>query len=88
MLLAQPDQVFFPDHRLSSCVDIHIDSQFFSLTYDIVDLIIGKVQFVAVFRSPAAGAVKVAGAGGIQQDGPGNIAAVFLSALFLFGPSD
>ena len=87
MLLAQPDQIFFPDHRFSACINVHIDAQFFPLTDNIVNLIVAEVQFISIFCCPAAGAVKVAGAGRVQKDCPWNIAAVFLPAFFLFWPS-
>ena len=88
MLFTEPDEVLFPHQRLTAGVDIHIDAQIFPLADNVVDLVKGQVQLVAVLCCPAAGAVEVAGGGGVQQNSPGDIAAVLLSHLFLLGPAD
>ena len=36
------------------------------------------IQLIAVLRRPAAGAVEIAGTGGIHQDRPGDIAVILL----------
>jgi hypothetical protein len=46
-----------------------------------VQLIQGEVELVAVFRGPAAGAVEIAGGGGVHQNGPGHVAAVLGAQL-------
>ena len=45
--------------------------------YDFIHDIVGQVQGVTIFGSPAADAVQVAGAGRVEEDGPGNIAVIF-----------
>ena len=87
MLLTKADQVFFAHQRFSSCVYVQVNTQLFALLYNIVDLIIGQIQFIAIFRSPTPGTVQIAGAGGIQQNRPGDIAAVFLTAFLLRLPA-
>ena len=88
MLLAQPDDVLLANQRLATGVDIHVDAQRLALTDDVIDFLIGQVQLVAIFRGPATGTVQVAGRGGVQQDGPGNIAVELLPCLFLDRPAD
>ena len=81
MLLAQTDQVFLAHHGLPAGVDVHIDSQLFSLPDNIVNLIVAEIQLVAVLRRPASRTVEIAGAGGIHQDQPGDIALMFHTHL-------
>ena len=50
---------------------------FFALAYDFIHDVVGQVQGVTIFGSPAADAVQVAGAGRVEEDGPGNIAVIF-----------
>ncbi len=88
MLLAQTDDIRLPHQRLSTGVDVHVYAHFLALADNVVDLVKGQVQPVAIFRRPAAGAVQVAGAGGIQQDSPGNIAVIFFLQLLLNRPAD
>ena len=52
-------------------------ADFFPLAYDFVHDFIRQVQRVAVFRSPAADAVQVAGTRRVEEDGPGDVAVVF-----------
>ena len=87
MLLAQTNDILLPYQRFTAGIDIHVDSEFFSLTDDIIDLLKGKIQLVAVFRSPASGAVKVTCGSGIQQDCPRDVAVVLLTKLFLNLPA-
>ena len=88
MLFAQPDQITLADKGLSPGVDVHIDAQLFALTDNVVDLIKAQIQLVAVFRRPAAGTVEVAGRGRVQQDGPGNVAAILPPRLLLGAPAN
>ena len=88
VLFAKADQVLLAHQRLAAGVDVHVDAQFLPLLDDAVDLLVGQVQLVAVLSGPAAGAVEVAGTGGVQKNGPWNIAAIFLAALLLLGPSN
>ncbi len=88
MLLAQGDQVLFADQWLAAGVDVHVDPKGLALLDDGVDLVKGQVQLVAVLSRPAAGAVEIAGAGGVQKDGPGDVAVVLRPELLLDGPAD
>ena len=85
MFFANSDQVVLADERLAAGVDVHVDSQFLALLDNAVDLLVGQVQLVAVFRGPAAGAVQVAGGGGVQQDRPGDVAVLLRLDLVLRG---
>ena len=87
MLLAQTDDVLLPDKRLAAGVDVHVDSELFPLTDEIVDLLEGEVQLVAVLCRPASGAVKIAGGSGIQQHRPWDVAVVLLTQILLDLPS-
>jgi hypothetical protein len=55
---------------------------------DAVDLVIAQIQLVAVLGGPAAGAVEVAGGGGVQQNGPGHVAVVLVADFVLLVPAD
>ena len=88
MFLADADQVLLPHQRLTAGIDVHVDSQFFALLDDAVDLLKGQVQLVAVLSSPAASAVEVAGRGGVEKNGPGNVAVILFAVLFLLRPAD
>ncbi len=83
MHLAELEEVSLAHRGLAAGVDVHIGAQLLALADDGVDGLQGEVQPVAVLRSPAAGTVEVAGGGGVEQDGPGDVAAVFLLHLVL-----
>ena len=87
MLLTQADDVGLAHHGLAAGVDVHVNAHFLALADDVVALIVGQVELVAVLRRPAAGAVQVAGGGRVQEDGPGDVAAVFFAVLLLNGPA-
>ena len=87
VLLAQGDQVLLAHQRLAAGVDVQVDAQLLALSNDGVNLIKGQVELVAVLRRPTAGAMQITGGGGIQQDGPGNVAAVLLAQFLLLGPA-
>ena len=87
MLLTQRDDVLLAHQGLAAGVNVQIDAKLLALGDDGVDLVKGQIELIAVLRRPAAGAVQVAGRGGVQQDGPGNIAVVFLAQLLLLGPA-
>ena len=88
MLFAETDQVFFAYKRFAACIDIHIYTKFFSLGDDIVNFIVGQVQFMAIFCSPAAGTVQIAGRSRIKKDCPWNITVIFCTKLFFLWPAD
>ena len=65
-----------------------MDAEFFALADDRIDILEAQIELVAVIGSPASGAVQIAGAGGVEQDGPGNVAAVFAACLLLLRPCE
>lgn len=72
------DDIFLPHQWLSTGKQIDVCTEFNSLIDDIVHLFIGQVHVVSILCRPAAGAFQVACTGGIQEDGPGDIAVIFL----------
>ena len=78
VLFTQANQIGLAYQRLTAGVDINVGSQLFALADDAVQLFIAEVQFVAVFRRPAAGAAEIAGRGRIHQDRPGDVALVLI----------
>ena len=78
VLFTQSNQIGLAYQRLTAGVDINVGSQLFALADDAVQLFIAEVQFVAVFRRPAAGAAEIAGRGRIHQDRPGDVALVLI----------
>ena len=88
VLFAQPDDVGFTHQRLAAGVNVHIHAHILALADNVVDLVEAEIQLVAIFRCPAAGAVQIAGGGGVQQDRPGNVAVVFFFQFLLLGPAD
>ncbi len=87
VLLAQANEILLPHHRLAAGVNVQIYAQLLALLNDIVDLVKGQVQLVAVLGGPAAGTVQVTGRGGVQQNGPGAVAAIFFPYLLLALPA-
>ena len=72
------DDIFLPHQWLSTGKQIDVCTEFNSLIDDIVHLFIGQVHVVSILCRPAAGAFQIACTGGIQEDGPGDIAVIFL----------
>ncbi len=87
VLVADGHKVLLAHQRFAAGVDVHVATEFLALADDRIDLIEAQVELVAVFAGPAADAVLVAGAGGIEQDGPRDVALVFLAHLDLLFPS-
>ena len=81
--LAEADDVILADQRLTAGIDVHEGAHGGALPDDRVQGVVVHVQLVAVLRRPAAGAVEVAGGGGVHQDGPRHVAAVLLLGLVL-----
>ena len=79
MLLTELNKVCFSDKRLPSCKHIQIYSKLLALCYDLIHLIKGKVQLVAILCRPAACAVQIAGACRIHKDEPWHIAAILFT---------
>ena len=79
MFFTQFNDIRFPHQRFAAGIHIEINTQFFSLCDDPVQIFVGQVQFVTVLCCPTAGTVQVTGAGRIHQDQPRNIALMCLS---------
>ena len=58
-----------------------------ALAYYRVDLVVAQVHRACKIVCPAAPAMQVAGARGVEQDGPGYVAAVIIPVLLLHGPT-
>ena len=84
--LADLDEVMLAHERLAARVDVHVGAELLALCHDRVDVLERQVLLVAVLRGPAAGAVQVAGARGVQQDRPGDVSLVLLARPLLDGP--
>ena len=85
MHFADLKQISLADGGLTAGVDVHIGTQFLALTDDGIDGLQRKIQMVAVFCRPAAGAVEIAGRGRIKQNGPWDVAAILLPVFMLGG---
>ena len=88
VLFAELDEIGLADERFAAGVDVHVNAHVLALTDDVIDLVKGEIELVAIFRSPAAGTVEIAGAGGIKKDRPGDVAVVLLAELFLLFAAD
>ena len=88
VLFAELDEIGLADERFAAGVDVHVNAHVLALTDDVIDLVKGEIELVAVFRSPAAGTVEIAGAGGIKKDRPGDVAVMLLAELFLLFDAD
>ena len=77
MFPAEFQDVRFTDQRFAASEEVEMAAYFFALAYDFIHDVVGQVQGVTIFGSPAADAVQVAGAGRVEEDGPGNIAVIF-----------
>ena len=86
VFLADADEICLAHQGLTAGVDVHMRTQRFALSDDGVDIFKGKILPVPVFGCPAARAMQVACACGIEEDGPGDIALVFIAVLLLLGP--
>ena len=82
VLFAQADDVLLPQQRLAAGEKASVGAQLFGLGQHTIHFLKGQALLVAVFCRPAAGAVHVAGGGGIHQNEPGHIDVV-LGGVFL-----
>ena len=73
MLFAQADDVLFPHEGLSAGEETGVGAQLLGLGQHTVHFLKGQALLVAVFRRPAAGAVHIAGGGGIHQNQPRHV---------------
>jgi hypothetical protein len=85
MSAAESDDVLAAHHGLAAGKQELVAAQLVCLLDDALKLVQRKAQSVAVFRGPAAGALEVAGAGRVDEDGPGYVAAVFARLRFCMG---
>ena len=83
VFLTETDDIFLSHQWLSTSKQIDVCTESNSLIDDIVHLFIGQVHMVSILCRPAAGAFQVACTGGIQKDGPGDIAVIFLFIILL-----
>ena len=83
MALAQRDDVLFAHQRLAAREYVHERTHGSTLLYYRLHGLQAKVELVAVFSRPAAGAVQVAGAGGVHQYRPRHVAVVLAAHLVL-----
>ena len=86
MLAAQGDDVALAHERLSACVDVDMHAEFFALADNGIDVLEREVELVAVVCRPTAQAVQVAGARGVEEDGPGDVAAILGARPLLLSP--
>ena len=88
MLFTEFDNICLAYQRFTAGVNVHVYAHVLALANDVVDLVKTEIQLVAIFCSPAAGTMKIAGRGGVQQYRPGNVAVVFIPQFLLFFPAD
>ena len=81
VLFAQADDVLFADERLAAGEQTGMGAQLLGLGEDSIHLLKGQALLMAVFGGPAAGAVHIAGGGGVHKDEPGDIAAILFGVL-------
>ena len=81
VLFAQADDVLFPQQRLAAGEEAGVGTQGLGLGEHPVHFLEGQALLVAIFRRPAAGAVHIAGGGGIHQNQPRHTDVVFFRCL-------
>ena len=86
--LAELDEVGLAHERLTARVDEDVRPELVCLVDDRVDVVIAQVELMAVLRRPATRAMQVAGARGVEQHGPGDVALVFLACFLLLVPGN
>ena len=79
MFFAKSDYIFFTYEWFAACHKISMDTKFLALCYNAVQILVCKIIFVAVFCSPAACAMHIAGTCGVHKYYPGNIAVIFFA---------
>lgn len=73
VLFTQVNDVFFPQQRLAAGEEAGVGTQGLGLGEHPAHLLKGQTLLVAIFRRPAAGAVHIAGGGGIHQNQPRHV---------------
>ena len=84
--LAELDKVALTHQGLASGVDVNVRAKLLALADDGIDFLQAQIQLVAVLAGPATRAMQVAGAGGIEQDGPWDVALVLIAVGLLDRP--
>ena len=69
------------DERLAAGEQTGMGAQLLGLGEDSIHLLKGQALLMAVFGGPAAGAVHIAGGGGVHQNEPRDVAAVLFGVL-------
>ena len=83
MTLTESNQIFFANQGFSASVDVHVDTELFTLFYYVIDGVQIQVQFVTVLSSPAAGTVQITGRSRVEKDSPGNVAVLFCHDILM-----
>ena len=81
VLFAQANDILFADERLAAGKEAGMGTQLLGLGEDSIHLLKGQALLMTVLCRPAAGAVHIAGGGGVHQNEPRNIAAVLFGIL-------
>ena len=74
--LGELEDVRLADEGLAAGEHEQVRTQGLGLGHELVHLVIGEVEAVAVLGSPAADAVLVAGGRGVKEDDPGHVALI------------
>ena len=77
------DQIFLTHGRLTACINVHISTKLFTLSYNRINGLKAQIQFMSILSCPASGTVQIAGTGRIQKDRPGYITVVLCCHLIL-----
>ena len=85
MHLTQLNEIRLSHQRLAAGVDIHIGTKFLALPDNRVNSLQTEIELVSVLSCPAAGAMHIAGGGGVQQNSPGDVAILARFDLLLDG---
>ena len=79
MLTAKTKNIVLSDKRFAAREHIKMRSKLNALIYDIINFIICEIEFMAVFRCPAAFAIHVTCTCRVNEHQPRNVALVFFT---------
>ena len=85
---AQGDDILLPHQWFTAGINEEVATELLSLSNHTVQLFQCQIQFIAILRCPAAGAVQIAARCGVHQDGPGNVTVIFGAVGKAGGRSD
>ena len=85
---AQGDDILLPHQWFTAGINEEVATELLSLSNHTVQLFQCQIQFIAILRCPAAGAVQIAAGCGVHQDGPGNVTVIFGAVGKAGGRSD